>query len=106
MRDLIVTENVTLDGVADGLEDWFTPYGADDIMAVNREHQGAADAVLLGRVTYEEFAGYWPLQTDDTPASPTTSTARRSSLSPRPSRRPTGRTPPSSGGRSRTRSRR
>jgi dihydrofolate reductase len=24
-----------------------------------------ADALLLGRVTFEEFRGYWPLQTDD-----------------------------------------
>ena len=65
MRDLIVTENITLDGVIDARDGWFSPYGGDDIAAVNREHMAAADAVLLGRVTYEEFAGYWPAQTDD-----------------------------------------
>lgn len=66
MRDLIVSENITLDGVIDLRDGWFSPYGGDDIAAVNREHMAAADAVLLGRVTYEEFAGYWPAQTDDT----------------------------------------
>ncbi len=66
MRALIVTENITLDGVIDARDGWFSPYGGDDIAAVNREHMAAADAVLLGRVTYEQFAGYWPAQTDDT----------------------------------------
>lgn len=66
MRDLIVTENITLDGVIDAQGEWFSPYGGDDITAVNREHMAAADAALLGRVTYKEFAGYWPAQTDDT----------------------------------------
>lgn len=65
MRALIVTENITLDGVIDARDGWFSPYGGDDIAAVNREHMAAADAVLLGRVTYEQFAGYWPAQTDD-----------------------------------------
>ncbi len=66
MRDLIVTENISLDGVIDARDGWFSPYGGDDLAAVNREHMAAADAVLLGRVTYHEFAGYWPAQTDDT----------------------------------------
>src|SRR5262249_19304505 len=66
MRDLIVSENITLDGVIDLQDGWFSPYGGDDITAVNREHMAAADAVLLGRVTYEEFAGYWPAQAEDT----------------------------------------
>jgi dihydrofolate reductase len=66
VRDLIVTENVTLEGVVEASEGWFTPYQGDDIGAVNRAHMAAADAVLLGRVTYEEFAGFWPLQTADT----------------------------------------
>jgi dihydrofolate reductase len=65
MRALIVTENITIDGVIDAQGDWFSPYGGDDIAAVNREHMAAADAVLLGRVTYEQFAAYWPAQTDD-----------------------------------------
>jgi len=70
MRDLIVTENITLDGVIDATEGWFAAAGGDvdqsDIEAVLREHTEAADALLLGRVTFEEMRGYWPLQTDDT----------------------------------------
>ncbi len=66
MRDLIVTENITLDGVIDASDGWFSTDGGDDLAAANREHMVAADAVLLGRVTYEQFYGYWPKQTDDT----------------------------------------
>jgi len=66
VRNLIVTENISLDGMIDAQDGWFSPYGGDDLAAINREHMAAADAVLLGRVTYEQFAGYWPAQTDDT----------------------------------------
>ena len=50
---------------------WFAPAGEDEedqseIVAAVREHREAADALLVGRVTFEEFRGYWPLQTDDT----------------------------------------
>lgn len=65
MRKLVVTENITLDGVADEIEEWFTPFGGDDLAAANREHMAATDAVLLGRVTYESFKAFWPRQTDD-----------------------------------------
>jgi dihydrofolate reductase len=71
MRELIVTENITLDGVIDASEGWFVPSGSADpaemeeMARVEAEHRAEADAVLLGRVTYEEFAGYWPQQTDD-----------------------------------------
>ena len=30
-----------------------------------REQVGAADALLVGRVTFEQLRGYWPNQTDD-----------------------------------------
>jgi dihydrofolate reductase len=72
MRDLIVTENITLDGVIEATEGWFDPAGADaetdqaDVEAALREQREAADALLLGRVTFEQMRGYWPLQTDDT----------------------------------------
>lgn len=68
---LVVTENITLDGVIEATEGWFAPASEDgvdtsDILAVTREHMRQASAVLLGRVTFEEFRGYWPLQTNDT----------------------------------------
>jgi dihydrofolate reductase len=72
MRDLIVTENITLDGVIDATGGWFNPAGDDaeidqsDVTAALREQSDAADALLLGRVTFEQMRGYWPLQTDDT----------------------------------------
>jgi dihydrofolate reductase len=72
MRDLIVTENITLDGVIEATEGWFGPAGADeevdqaDVEAALREQREAADALVLGRVTFEQFRAYWPLQTDDT----------------------------------------
>ncbi len=71
VRDLIVTENITLDGVIDAAEGWFGPAGdpeADesDLEAALASQMAAADAFLVGRVTFEEMRGYWPEQTDDT----------------------------------------
>jgi dihydrofolate reductase len=69
MRSLIVTENVTVDGVMDLAGGWFDPMAEDidqsDITAANAEHRGAADALLVGRTTFEAFRGFWPNQTDD-----------------------------------------
>lgn len=71
-RALVVTENMTLDGVIDLEGGWFSPAGAggavdtSDIEATLREHMQAQDALLLGRVTFESFREYWPKQTDDT----------------------------------------
>jgi dihydrofolate reductase len=71
MRELIVTENITLDGVIEATEGWFDPAGADpdidqsDVIETVRRHSEAADAFLVGRVTFEEMRGYWPHQTDD-----------------------------------------
>ena len=69
MRKLVVTENITLDGVIDMSDGWFDPLNEDvdqsDITAANAEHRKDADAVLLGRNTFESFRGFWPHQTDD-----------------------------------------
>ena len=71
MRDLIVTENMTLDGVIDASTGWFAPTGGEDdvdstdLADVIREQREAADAFLVGRVTFEEMRSYWPEQTDD-----------------------------------------
>ena len=70
MRDLVVTENITLDGVIDASEGWFDvvddpEVDQRDLQAALGEQSEAADAVLFGRVTFEEMRGYWPQRTDD-----------------------------------------
>ncbi len=67
---LVITENITLDGVIEAVNDWFSPAGdqrdMSDIQAKLHKMMEQEDALLLGRVTFEEFRGYWPLQTHDT----------------------------------------
>lgn len=68
MRTLAVTQNITLDGAVEMLDDWFDPQGgadASDQQSANRELSAGCDAILLGRQTFEDFRGYWPRQTDD-----------------------------------------
>ncbi|HEY9378780.1 MAG TPA: dihydrofolate reductase family protein [Jiangellaceae bacterium] len=71
MRKLVVTENTTVDGVIDASEGWFAPAGEEegvdqsDLNDALRDQAAAADAVLFGRVTFEQMRDYWPLQTDD-----------------------------------------
>ena len=71
MRKLVVTENITVDGVIDAAKGWFVPSGSEevdvsDIVEAIRQQREAADALLVGRVTFEELRGFWPAQTDDT----------------------------------------
>lgn len=70
MRELIVTQNITLDGVIDAAGGWFDPSGDEgvdhsDVIAAVTEGMAASDAMLVGRVTFEQLRGYWPLQADD-----------------------------------------
>jgi dihydrofolate reductase len=65
MRKITVTENLSLDGIMEAPEKWAFSYQGDDITEFNKAGMLASDALLLGRVTYEEFAAYWPKQTND-----------------------------------------
>jgi dihydrofolate reductase len=68
MRELIVTEFVTLDGVmeAPGGEPghphsgWVMDFMGDEQLEHKLEELLEADAHLVGRITYESFAGSWP----------------------------------------------
>lgn len=68
MGKLIVSTQMTLDGVMDPI-DWFDRRdehawdGAAGTAALDQLR--AADALLLGRMTYEGLAGAWPAMTDD-----------------------------------------
>jgi dihydrofolate reductase len=70
VRDLIVTENITLDGVVDASAGWFAPAGADDVdrsdeLEALAEQREAADAFLVGRATFEQMRSYWPSRTGE-----------------------------------------
>lgn len=66
MRSLIITQNMTLDGAIEMLGDWFNPEIHDDeLLAEVRRQDETADALLLGRKTFEDFRDYWPYQDDD-----------------------------------------
>lgn len=62
MRKLIVTEFLTLDGVYQDDAQWQRDYAPDDGQ-FKRDELFESDALLLGRVTYEGFARYWPTAT-------------------------------------------
>jgi dihydrofolate reductase len=63
MRNLIVTEFVSLDGVMENPA-WTFPYWNDEIAAFKGEETSAGEPILLGRVTYEGFAAAWPGRED------------------------------------------
>lgn len=71
MRNLVITQNITLDGSIEMLGNWFDPQGQGDVdnsdlLAQQHHNSGRADAFLTGRKTFEELRGYWPEQSDDT----------------------------------------
>jgi dihydrofolate reductase len=62
MRKVLVSEIVSLDGVVESPEKWHFPYFNDQMGEAIGAAMAQADAMLLGRVTYEEFAAFWPAQ--------------------------------------------
>lgn len=66
MRTLAITQNVTLDGSIEMLTNWFDPtVEAPDLIAESHRQDAEADALLVGRQTFEDFRGFWPHHTDD-----------------------------------------
>jgi dihydrofolate reductase len=78
MARITVVNNLTLDGVmqAPGRSDeddrdrferggWAVPYNDPAMGQAMGERMAQDTALLLGRRTYEDFAGFWPKQTDN-----------------------------------------
>jgi dihydrofolate reductase len=68
VRTLAITQNITVDGSIEMLDDWFDPQGqgdtADLLEELHRQDR-EADGFLVGRRTFEDLRGYWPHQTED-----------------------------------------
>ncbi len=73
MRQVVAAEYLTLDGVTEdpgpsgdfAKRGWTIPYWNDELSKSQSDLLFASDALLLGRVTYEEFAAAWPLRSGD-----------------------------------------
>jgi len=66
MRKIIASFNMSLDGVVDHMEEWHFQYFAEDAQEFARAQLWASDALLMGRKTYEGFAGAWPNMEEET----------------------------------------
>jgi dihydrofolate reductase len=68
MRQVILQMSVTLDGYvagAGGEGDWGLPPEHPDVRAWKIASLRQAGTHIMGRVTYEQMAGYWPASTGD-----------------------------------------
>ncbi len=62
MRKIVAGLFIALDGVYEAPDQWHFPYFNDEMGAEVQAGMDAADTMLLGRKTYEEFAAFWPQQ--------------------------------------------
>ncbi|HMG41567.1 MAG TPA: dihydrofolate reductase family protein [Acidimicrobiales bacterium] len=64
MRKISAGLFISLDGVVEAPEQWHFPYFNEEMGAAVGAQISAADTLLLGRDTYEGFAGAWPERED------------------------------------------
>jgi dihydrofolate reductase len=62
VRKVIASEFVALDGVIEAPNHWHFPYWSDEMGQEIMAAMAQADAMLMGRVLYEEWAAFWPKQ--------------------------------------------
>jgi len=67
MRKVVAVELVSLDAVMESPEEWAFAYSNDEMEEANASGMAASDALLLGRVTYEQMVAYWPNQPGGVP---------------------------------------
>jgi dihydrofolate reductase len=67
MRQLILSNNVTLDGKVDDVLDWSIPGDDPDFVSRNVDLLRQSDGMILGRKSYEFFASLWPSRSGEFP---------------------------------------
>jgi dihydrofolate reductase len=65
MRKVIVQTQVSLDGVQENPHLFVFDYSNEETLNHVKGNLFQSDALLMGRVTYEGFANFWPTRTGD-----------------------------------------
>jgi dihydrofolate reductase len=65
MRKLKSYFFISLDGVVESPDKWHLPYFDEEMGDAVGAGFATADALLMGRVLYEEWAAYWPEHAED-----------------------------------------
>jgi dihydrofolate reductase len=65
MRKIKSNFFISLDGVVESPDQWHFPYFNDEMGAAVGAGFATTDAVLMGRVLYDEWAAYWPEHADE-----------------------------------------
>ena len=65
MRKIVSGLSISLDGVIEDADRWMGPWFNPELGQAIGSMIAAQDAMLLGRVSYDEFAAFWPQQTGD-----------------------------------------
>jgi dihydrofolate reductase len=64
MRKVVAGLFITLDGVSEEPSDWQETFD-DDMAADINSSIAEVDTILLGRVTYQYWAPYWPTSSEE-----------------------------------------
>jgi len=65
MRKVAAWLFISLDGVVESPDKWQEGLLDDDMLTDITSQIDAEDAIFMGRVTYQDFAPYWPTSTDE-----------------------------------------
>ena len=65
MRKIKSNFFISLDGVVESPDKWHFPYFDDEMGAAVSAGFATADALLMGRVLYDEWSAYWPEHADE-----------------------------------------
>jgi dihydrofolate reductase len=69
MRKVVSWLFISLDGVVEAPNEWQFDVMDDDMIAAIASLTDAEDAMLMGRVTYQDWVPFWPTSTDEPYAS-------------------------------------
>ena len=65
MRKIKSNFFISLDGVVESPDQWHFPYFDDEMGAAVAAGFAGTDAILMGRVLYDEWSAYWPEHADE-----------------------------------------